>query len=512
MYENKIAKRHRQWILIAMTLTLAMISIDQSIAPVTLPRIQRNLSISSNSLLWVINAYLLAFTVMAAIGGRIGDIFGRVRTLIFGVSFFAVSTLLCGLAGNFLMLITARICQGMGAAFFITASAAIVMANFDIKERGKAMAFYNSGAMILMIIGTFTGGYLTDVISWRWAFFINIPIAIIIQLIVFIVKPKDEFIKGQKINFINLLLLVVSMTLSVLAIQQAGKSGLRSTITLSMLLGGFSIFIIYILAELRSKNPLISFHLLKERNFTANVIILGLFQFACIGQGMFGALYLQQILSFSPTVAGGWSVVTIIIIAICVQFGGRIFDRTGARFPVISGLVFIAFGYLWQAPLLTMQNIYYLIPGLIALGIGIGFLMPASYTDALNRIPAQIRGQASGVIENARQIGGTLGIAVCGAIVNTLETIKIREITVKAGKSPDMAEHLNGILSLSPGVQKTKAILISSDWQGIISSLKTSLSQCYSSSYFLAGGIMLVCIAIASVMLSHERQTNDSEA
>ncbi|MHC9539019.1 MAG: MFS transporter [Vulcanimicrobiota bacterium] len=512
MMENTKTDNHRKWwVLAAMTLALSIISVDQSIAPISLPRIQRELGVSNNTLFWVINAYLLTFTVMAAVGGRLGDILGRIRTLIFGVLVFAVSTACSGLAHNAAVLITARAFQGVGAAFLVTASSALVISTFELEERGKAIAYYNSGAMIMMMLGTLLGGIVTDLWSWRWAYFLNIPTAIIVPLIVFFHRPGDEIIKGQKIDYVGLALLVISMTSLVLALQQGGIWGWKSALTIALLGAGAAAFLFFVLIERTLEEPLINFRLLNNRNFNANVAILGLLQFACIGQGMFGALYLQQILAFSPTVAGGWSLVTLILIAVTVQWSGRLFDRTGVRLPAIAGLICIAFGYLWQAVLLPAQNIYWLLPGLVALGVGIGLLMPASYTDAMNRIAAAYRGQAAGVIENARQIGATLGIAICGAIVSALQIVKMKELLSAFGASPDRISVLNGLLSESPEVQQSQAGLISGNWQNVMAHLKMAVTWCYSSSYYLAGIVMIICVVIAVIFFRHGRQTEEAE-
>lgn len=510
--ENKGRDYYRRWwVLAAMTLALSMISVDQSIAPISLPRIQRELGVSNNTLFWVINAYLLTFTVMAAAGGRLGDILGRIRTLIFGVLVFAVSSVCSGLAHNAAVLITARAFQGVGAAFLVTASSALLISTFELNERGKAIAYYNSGAMIMMMIGTLLGGIVTDLWSWRWAYFLNVPIAILIPLIVLFHRPGDEIIRGQKIDRIGLTLLVISMTSLVLALQQGGIWGWKSALTIALLGSGAVAFLIFVMIERTLEEPLINFRLLNNRNFNANVAILGLLQFACIGQGMFGALYLQQILSFTPSVAGGWSLVTLILIAVTVQWSGRIFDRTGVRFPAIAGLICLVFGYLWQALLLPSQSIYWLLPGLVALGAGLGLLMPASYTDAMNRIAAAYRGQAAGVIENARQIGATLGIAICGAIVSALQTVKMKELLSAFGASPDRISVLNGLLSETTEVQQARAALISGDWQNVMAHLRMAVTWSYSSSYYLAGIIMILCVVIAALSFRHGRQTEEAE-
>jgi MFS family permease len=497
------------WILAAMTLALAIISIDQGITPIMLSRIQRELNVSGLTLFWVINAYLLAFAVMAAAGGRLGDILGRTRTLLFGLLVFTISTICSGMAQNALMLIAARASQGIGAAFLVTASSAIVISTFELEERGKAIAYYNSGAMTLMILGTLAGGIVTDLWNWRWAYFLNIPLAILIPLIVCSQRPCDQIIKGQKIDYPGLSLLVISMTSLVLALQQGGAWGWNSGLTLGLLGGGALTFLIFLLLERALPEPLINFRLLSNSSFNADVAILGLLQFAYIGQGMCGALYLQQVLSFNPAVAGEWSMVPLVLMAVTLKWGGRLFDRTGVRLPAIAGLVCLAFGYLWQALLLPAQSIYFLLPGLVALGTGMGLLVPAAYTDAMNRVSSASRGQAAGVIENAKQIGATIGIAICGEMVRTLQMAKLNALLKASVISADKVHLLYGLLSEPPEVQHSRADLISGNWQQVMVYLKLVVTHCYSSTYYLAAVLMIICSVIAVLTYRQGRQTDE---
>ena len=189
-----IKKNHKWWILIAMTGSLSMIMIDQTIVSVTLPTIQREYNISSSSLDWIINSYILSLAAMMAVGGRIGDIFGRVKTFIFGATLFAFASVCCGMAGSIWVLLGARVVQGIAAAFMQPASAAIVNTTFKLEERGKAMAIYAGVAMSFLALGPLLGGFFTEYVTWRWAFYINLPVALLSIVLTLFVRPNDEII------------------------------------------------------------------------------------------------------------------------------------------------------------------------------------------------------------------------------------------------------------------------------------------------------------------------------
>jgi len=187
-----------KWLtLIAMTGSLSMIFIDQTVVSVALPVMQRDFAISQTGLQWIVNAYVLALAATVALGGRLGDVYGRVHAFVVGVILFAVASTVCGLAPNEFVLIGARVFQGVAAALMIPSSAAIVIDSFDIHERGKAMAIYVGVAQAFLAVGPLLGGFLTEYLSWRWVFWINIPVGALAIILTFISKPQETRTKGQ---------------------------------------------------------------------------------------------------------------------------------------------------------------------------------------------------------------------------------------------------------------------------------------------------------------------------
>ncbi|MCP4181277.1 MAG: MFS transporter [bacterium] len=496
---NKINMTPKKlWTLIAMTCSLSMILIDQTIVAVTLPKLQDTFAMSTDSVQWVVNAYILSLAVMVAAGGRFGDIFGRVKVFNIGAVIFAVSSVGCGFAVTGGMLISFRVLQGIGAALMQPASMAIVNNTFEFHERGRAIAIYAGVAMSFLAVGPVLGGFFTQFLTWRLAFFINIPIAVFAIALTTVVKPVDKVIPGQKIDYYGLILLIFSVGIFIVGIQQANKWGLFAAKTITMIIAGLILFYFFVKYERKSKDPLINFSLFKNTGFLADTAILFCVQFANIAQSIYIALYIQNVLGYSPFAAGLFLIISVVVLALIAQFGGRLFDLYGVKLPCSLGLGLLGFSFFYQAFVFNYQNIYLLIPSLITMGMGIGLIMGPSNTDALNRVSNNSKGQASGIVQTSRQIGGTLGIAVMACIVNGIYFVKVSNIAIGGKLSHNIgAETLFNLLSQPLAVQKNVLSKVSGDWMSAQDSLRSAFSQSITHAYFAAGMVILLGLVIA---------------
>ena len=194
--------------LVAMTGSLSMVMIDQTVVSVALPSMQRDLDLSQTGIQWVVNAYILALAVLVAAAGRLGDAAGRVRAFVGGVVVFTVASVGCGLAQTSAQLLAGRAVQGAAAAFMMTSSGAIVISAFALRERGRAMAVYATIPLALVSVGPLIGGLLTEYASWRWVFYINVPIAVAALLLTRVAKPQDERRPIRSLDVAGLLLLI----------------------------------------------------------------------------------------------------------------------------------------------------------------------------------------------------------------------------------------------------------------------------------------------------------------
>jgi EmrB/QacA subfamily drug resistance transporter len=497
MKKMNMSKR-KLWTLIAMTCSLSMILIDQTIVAVTLPKLQDTFSMSNDSVQWVLNAYILSLAVMVAAGGRLGDIFGRVKIFNLGAVVFAFSSVGCGFAISGDMLILFRVLQGVGAALMQPASMAIVNNTFEFHERGRAMAIYSGVAMSFLALGPVLGGFFTQFLTWRLAFFINVPIAALAIILTLVVKPNDKIIPGQKIDYKGFVLFFFALGAFIIGIQQANIWGFLSFNTIFLIITGLVLFCVFVMIELKTKHPLINFSLFKNSGFLVNTSILFCVQFAYVAQSIYTALYIQNVLGYPPFYAGLFLLISVVMVAGIAQVGGRMFDKFGVKLPCSIGLFLVGFSFFYQAAVFNIQNIYLVIPSLITMGMGVGFIMGPSNTDALNRISKSAKGQASGIIQTARQVGGTFGIAVMSCIVNGIYFIKVTNIAVGGNLSDNVTTNtLFNLLSQPSVIRQNVLSEISGNWLAMQNSLRSAFSQSITHAYFVAGMVVLLGLVIA---------------
>ncbi len=488
-----------------MTGSLSMVFIDQTVVSVALPVMQRDLAVSQTGLQWIVNAYVLALAATVALGGKLGDTLGRVRAFVSGVILFAIASTICGFAPNELTLVSARVFQGIAAALMIPSSAAIVIDSFDIHERGKAMAIYVGVAQAFLAIGPLLGGVLTEYLSWRWVFWINIPVGVVAIVLTYLSKPLQTITQKQSIHLPYAMMLIVGLVSFVFGIQQGHTLGWTSTLTLGAIFGGFFLLVIFAYMQTKSENPLIQIKLFSDPAFTADTILLFCIQFAMISIVVFGSIYLQNILHFSPLETGFALMPIIIAVVIMSQVSGRLLDRVGVRIPALFGTALIVIGYLQQAIFLTQEDYLLILPGMILLGLGIGLVMVSTNTDALNRAPSEYRGQASGVVQTIRQMGATIGLASIGGLVTTMLGWEISKII----SGYNGHEQVKALLSQAELGQVDAIKELMSKYPDVLDQFHFSLSKSIAAGYYFAGAVSLMAFFIALFLMSSGKQHKD---
>ena len=407
----------RWWTLGAMCFALFMVMLDNTVTNVALPSIQRDFDASLSALEWTINAYTLSFAVLLVTGGRLGDIFGRRRMFIVGVVIFALSSATAGLAQNSTDLVLSRVVQGVGAALMMPATLSIVTHAFPPEERGKAMGTWAGVSALALAVGPVLGGLLTEHVSWRAIFYLNIPVAAgAVLAALFAVRESRDTSVGKEVDFAGVAVLTASLTALVLALVEGNAWGWGSAEIVGLLAGSAVGLASFVAIELRVRVPMVEFHFFSDRNFLGAVVVALVISFAMLGVFFFLALYMQNILHYSPLEAGVRFLPSTLMIVAVAPVAGRMADRFGPRWLIVAGLLVIAASLYTFTGIAVDSGYGELLPGFMLLGIGIAMTMSPMTSAAMNAVPVEKAGIASGVLTMFRMVGGSLGVAITGAI------------------------------------------------------------------------------------------------
>ncbi|MEV6763209.1 MFS transporter [Streptomyces sp. NPDC051105] len=398
-----------------------MVGVDSTVVNVALPDIQQGLGFSRTGLSWVLNAYTLTFGGLLLLGGRVGDILGRRRTLGAGALLFALTSLLGGVATEGGWLLTARALQGVGAALIAPSTLALITTNFPQgPRRNHALSIYSSMAGIGSSIGLVLGGMLTSWASWRWALLINVPIGIALFLALprFVAETPRH---AGRFDLAGALTGTAGMTSLVYAFIRVSEAGWSDTQALSGFGCAVALLLGFTLVESRADQPVLPLRLFADRDRAGGYLTIML-----LPAGMFGAFYFltlvcQQALEYSPLRAGFAFLPMTLAMFTAVRLVPRLLARSGAKPVLLTGitLLVVAAGWLWR---LRPGDGYVtgLLGPLLLLGVGIGLsFMPLNAT-ILARIESREAGAASGLLQTLQWLGGTLGLAVLVTVYGTV--------------------------------------------------------------------------------------------
>ena len=426
---------HRWLILLAMTGSLAMIMLDTTVVAVALPTIQKSLGVDQNVLEWVIIAYLVILASFMALGGKLGDLFGRPQAFLIGTIGFGFSSLMCGLSWSGESLVGFRILQGFFAVIMQPASSAIVINSFAPGDRGKAMAVYAGIPLLFMTAGPVVGGLITEYASWRYCFLLNVPISVLVATMAVVLKPKDpKRVEGKRFDWFGTALLGIGMPCFIVAIQQASEWGWDSPLTLGLGGLGLAMLSAFAVVEFRVQDPIVSLALFRQKVFLGDSILLFVTQASLTGVSIFVVIHLQVVMDFSPEKAGLAMLPMLLPAAIMIHVAGRSYDRMGGRTPVIAGGVFICLGLALLAVGMGQRSYLIMGIGMGLVGLGVPFVQLPANTDGMSRVHATRRGMASGVLQTFRQVGAVIGLAAIGAVIAATQSTQLKS-------DPEIAAH-----------------------------------------------------------------------
>jgi EmrB/QacA subfamily drug resistance transporter len=417
-YRHLITTDNRKWwTLAAMCFALFMVMLDNTVVNVALPSIQRDLGAHISELEWIANGYTLTFAVLIATGGRLGDIFGRRLMFLTGVVIFAVTSATAGFAQDPEMLIGSRAIQGIGAALMMPATLSIITNAFPAAERGRAIGTWAGVSALALSIGPVIGGFLTEYVSWRAIFFINLPVAAgAVAATIFAVRESRDESVDRRVDYPGVIALTASLTAIVLALIEGNSWGWSSTAIVSLLVGGALGIAAFVAIELRVPAPMVEFGLFKTRQFIGSVLVAFIVTFAMMGSFFFMAIYMQDVLGYSALEAGVRFLPTTMVIAIVAPISGRLADRFGPGVPMSVGLSVLTVSMFMFSAINTGTTYAGLLVPFILMGFGIALVMSPMSTAAMNAVSVQKSGIASGVLQMSRMVGASVGVAATGAI------------------------------------------------------------------------------------------------
>jgi len=398
-----------------------MVVLDIAIVNVALPSIQADLGFSQENLQWVISAYALVFGGFLLLGGRLADILGRRRVFMVGLVVFSLGSLLCGLAWSDESLIAARAIQGLGAATITPSALSILTTTFrEGRERNIALGAWGAVGGFGAAAGVLMGGILTDLLSWEWIFFVNVPVGLAALVLAPILLAESRDAHGQGHDVFGAILVTSGLSMAVLGITQGQSWGWSSAATIATFAGAAALLISFVACESIVKDPLVPFSIFRLQTLTAANVAGFIMGTAMFSMFLMLTLYMQQVLGYSPMETGVAYLAVAGTAVIWANFAAAAVNRVGVKPALILGMAMLTLGLVYFTQV-SVGGSYWtdLFPGFLILGVAIPFAFVPITIAALAGTKPHEAGLASGLINTSQQIGGAVGIALLSTIAVT---------------------------------------------------------------------------------------------
>lgn len=493
----KLTEKNRKWwVLLAMSSSLALVFIDQTALAVALPAIQRELNLTNSLTQWVINAYLLALSAIILLGGKIGDRLGHKRAFLLGVIVFMTSSVLCALAESGSWLIAMRAIQGIGGAFMMPSTNTLVTNAFPDKERGKALGIYVALAAVFLAFGPLLGGFLTQIFNWRAVFWINFPIALISIFLAVSSVPSWERSEKLNIDWLGFFISILFISGFVLSFMEGPNWGWTSSRIISLLLFSISSLCAFIVWENKTSHPLVELDLFKNPTFSILFSVLLIIQAVGI-VFVFWSIFLQNVLHYTPLKAGLLLLPAMLPVIIMAPIGGHLRDRYGSTIPMFWGCLLSILSFIWIGIFSPHQTYTALFPGFLGFGIGMPLMLSGIMVTVMNMVKIEQRGIASAIMNCARQFGISIGLAVLGGLLGSLNKWQLGSfLNHSTPPFSSLREYqIDGLL-----VQSQRAMQAVSHFsQHNLQLLKTAAAKAYTTAFSLT---MFVAALFALITLT----------
>src|SRR5580692_6766268 len=448
------AAKTRIWILVATIAGSSMAFIDSTVVNVALPALQASFHATVVDVQWVVESYGLFLAALILVGGSLGDQFGRRLIFLVGVVIFAVASAGCGSASNIDQLIIARSIQGVGAALLVPGSLAIISTSFDEKSRGQAIGTWPGFTAITTAIGPVLGGWLVGHASWRWVFFINIPLAVAVMVISLWSIPESRSAAAGSVDWWGAILATVGLGGLVYGLIESVDLGWKNPLVFGSLFVGLGCLIAFVFLEAHVTRPMLPLTLFKSRGFSgAN--LLTLFLYAAIGIFFFlFPLNLIQVQGYSTTATGAALLPFILLIFSLSRWSGGLVARYGSRGPLINGPIIAALGFvLFALPSIADSYWKAFFPAIIILGFGMAVTVAPLTTVVMNSVGQDRVGTASGINNAVARVAGVLAIAVLGIVMVTAFSSRLNQSLAGLSLPPGIVRELQANETKLAGLQ-----------------------------------------------------------
>jgi EmrB/QacA subfamily drug resistance transporter len=416
-------------ILLTLSLGFFMTLLDLTIVNIAIPSMVEKLDASLDEILWVLNGYVLVLAVLLITAGRLGDLHGQRNLFIAGVTVFTIASLACGISQNPAELIAARAIQGLGAALLMPQTMAIIIGTFPGDRRGTALGVWGAVAGVATIAGPSLGGLLVTAFDWRWIFFVNLPIGVLVLLMAVFLVPDARMERPHRLDLGGVLVATAALFCLTFALIEGQRYQWNAAIW-ALLAAAAVLFVVFLLHQRarQDREPLVPFTLFRDRNFTVMNLVGATVSIGMVGVFLPITIYLQNVLGYSALKAGLVLAIMSVMGMFLAPVAGRLSDRFSGKYILMGGLALYAFGNLWFLAVAGVDTNWptFIAPMTVA-GLGVGCVFAPMATEAMRSVPPRLAGAASGVNNTIRQVGSVLGGAAVGAVLQHQLTGALRE-------------------------------------------------------------------------------------
>ncbi|OLB80477.1 MAG: hypothetical protein AUI14_06635 [Actinobacteria bacterium 13_2_20CM_2_71_6] len=432
-------RRHSPWLVLSiLCLGFFMILLDTTIVNIAIPAISDKLHASLSDILWILNSYILVYAVLLITSGRLGDLYGPKQLFLVGLVIFTLASVACGFAQNPTQLIIFRVVQGLGGALLTPQTLSVLTVIFPADKRGAAFGIWGATAGIATVAGPVVGGWLVTDFGWRWIFFVNVPVGIVALVGAAIVMPNLKLNRRHRLDWVGTLLATVGLfliTFGLIEGQTHDWGKVWGPVTIPEIIAAGVVVMVAFFFQQRAQRdgePLIPFQIFRDRNYSIMNYVVGSIAFGMLGLFLPLTIFLQSVLGLSALQAGLTTAPMSLISMFIAPVAGRLADKVGGKWLLFVGLSLFSLGMgilIASAHLGTTR--WHLLPGLAVAGVGMGMTFAPLQTVAMRNVQPRMAGAASGFINTTRQLGGVIGGAAVGALLQAQLVAKLDAAAVK---------------------------------------------------------------------------------